>query len=89
MAELAYLDGQLEIGIASGRKHETTKKRIAQLLEVYCDVAGIDLQAWGGTTLKQPDVVGAERAESYGLLGQEDRSDLVIEVVVRAVASTS
>ena len=80
--KLSYCDGEIEIEMAPGRRHETAKKRIAQLLEVYCEVAGVRLRAWGSTTLKRDEAAGAEPDESYALAGQEERPDLVIEVIV-------
>ncbi|NET49265.1 MAG: Uma2 family endonuclease, partial [Merismopedia sp. SIO2A8] len=41
---LSFLDGTLEIQQMPGEEHETVKKRIAALLELYLLMAGFDFK---------------------------------------------
>ena len=79
---LSFLDGVLEIRRMSGEPHETLKKRIAALLELYLLVAGFDFTPTGSMTLEsEAGAVKREADESYKLAPDRVRPDLVIEVV--------
>jgi Uma2 family endonuclease len=79
---LSFLDGVLEIRRMPGEEHETIKKRIAALLELYLLMAGFDFTPTGSMTLESQSVaVKREADESYKLAPGRIRPDLVIEVV--------
>ncbi|MFN6460264.1 MAG: Uma2 family endonuclease [Nostoc sp. DedVER02] len=79
---LSFLDGVLEIRRMPGEPHETVKKRIAALLELYLLVAGFDFTPTGSMTLEsEVGAVKHEADESYKLAPGQVRPDLVIEVV--------
>lgn len=79
---LTYLDGVLEI-VSPSRRHETVKKRIATLLEVYFEETNINYFPLGSTTLrKQERTGGTEPDESYCLGTEKEFPDLAIEVVL-------
>jgi Uma2 family endonuclease len=81
---LTYLDGQLEIMTPSD-PHERLKKRLARLLEVWSEEAGIDFEGVGSTTYKDKlKKCGLEPDECYfvGRVGSEEEvPDLALEVV--------
>ena len=79
---LSFLDGVLEIRRMPGAPHETVKKRIAALVELYLLMAGFDFTPTGSMTLES-EAVGAKREadESYKLAPGSVRPDLAIEVV--------
>ncbi len=80
---LSYLDGTLEILQMPGEPHETAKKRIAALLELYLLSAGFDFTPTGSMTLEsEAGRVKREADESYKLSASSVRPDLVIEVTV-------
>ena len=80
---LSYLDGTLEILQMPGEPHETAKKRIAALLELYLLSAGFDFTPTGSMTLEsEAGRVKREADESYKLSASSIRPDLVIEVTV-------
>lgn len=80
---LSYLDGTLEILQMPGEPHETAKKRIAALLELYLLSAGFDFTPTGSMTLEsEAGRVKREADESYKLSASSIRPDLVIEVIV-------
>ncbi len=80
---LSYLDGTLEILQMPGEPHETAKKRIAALLELYLLLAGFDFVPTGSMTLEsEVSRVKREADESYKLRTSSSRPDLVIEVTV-------
>lgn len=65
-----------------GEPHETVKKRIAALLELYLLMAGFDFTPTGSMTLEsEGGAVKREADESYKLAPGRDRPDLAIEVV--------
>jgi Uma2 family endonuclease len=65
---LSFLDGVLEIRRMPGEPHETVKKRIAALLELYLLMAGFDFTPTGSMTLESEGVaVKREADESYKL----------------------
>ncbi len=79
---LSFLDGVLEIRRMPGEAHETVKKRIAALLELYLLMAGFDFTPTGSMTLEsESGAVKREADESYKLTSGRVRPDLAIEVV--------
>lgn len=79
---LSFLDGVLEIRRRPGEPHETVKKRIAALLELYLLMAGFDFTPTGSMTLESEEgSVKREADESYKLAPGHERPDLAIEVV--------
>ncbi|NJK75529.1 MAG: Uma2 family endonuclease [Richelia sp. CSU_2_1] len=79
---LSFLDGILEIIRMPGEPHETVKKRIAALLELYLLMAGFDFTPTGSMTLENETVgVKREADESYKLAPNRRLPDLAIEVV--------
>ena len=80
---LSFLDGVLEIRKMPGKKHETIKKRIASLVEIYLEFLGLDFTPTGSVTLENEfEKVKREGDESYELGANRKHPDLVIEVVV-------
>ena len=80
---LSFLDGVLEIRRMPGKKHEVVKKRIAALVEVYMEYAGIDFVPTGSMTLEsETGLVRREADESYELGQDRERPDLALEVVI-------
>lgn len=80
---LSFLDGVLEIRKVPGKKHETIKKRIGALLEIYLEFLGLDFTPTGSMTLEsESGRVKREADESYELGSDRERPDLVIEVIV-------
>ncbi len=79
---LSFLDGILEIRRMPGEPHETVKKRIAALVELYLLMAGFDFTPTGSMTLESEGVaVKREADESYKLAPGRRLPDLAIEVV--------
>ena len=79
---LSFLDGILEIRRMPGEPHETVKKRIAALVELYLLMAGFDFTPTGSMTLESEGVaVKREADESYKLAPGRMLPDLAIEVV--------
>jgi Uma2 family endonuclease len=79
---LSFLDGTLEIRQMPGEPHETVKKRIAALLEIYLLQAGFDFTPTGSVTLENEVAkVKREADESYKLAPGRSRPDLAIEIV--------
>lgn len=79
---LSFLDGILEIRRMPGEPHETVKKRIAALVELYLLMAGFDFTPTGSMTLESEGVaVKREADESYKLSPGRMLPDLAIEVV--------
>ena len=80
---LSFLDGVLEIQKMPGKKHETIKKRIASLVEIYLEFLELDFTPTGSVTLESEyKNVKKEGDESYELGANRKGPDLVIEVVV-------
>jgi Uma2 family endonuclease len=78
---LSFLNGVLEIRRKPGEPHETVKKRIAALVELYLLAAGFDFIPTGSMTLEsEVGAVKREPDESYKLAPDRVRPDLVIEV---------
>ena len=79
---ISFLEGILEIQQGLGELHETVKKRIAALLELYLLMAGFDFQPTGSMTLEnEAGSVKREADESYKLFSKSRRPDLVVEIV--------
>ena len=79
---ISFLDGTLEIHQMPGELHETIKKRIAALLEIYLLMAGFDFKPTGSMTLEnEASSVKREADESYMLTPNSKRPDLAIEIV--------
>jgi Uma2 family endonuclease len=79
---LSFLDGVLEIVKVPSEAHETVKKRIAALLELYLLAAGFNFTPTGSMTLEsESGQVKREADESYRLTPGRSRPDLAIEVV--------
>jgi Uma2 family endonuclease len=65
-----------------GGPHETVKKRIAALVELFLLMAGFDFTPTGSMTLEsEAGAVKREADESYKLTSASVRPDLAIEVV--------
>lgn len=80
---LSFLDGVLEIRQMPGEAHETVKKRIGALVELYLLMAGFDFTPTGSMTLEsEVGSVKREADESYKLAPGRSRPDLAIEIVV-------
>jgi Uma2 family endonuclease len=80
---LSFLNGLLEIRRMPGEPHETVKKRIAALVELFLLMAGFDFTPTGSMTLEsEVGAVKREADESYKLTPNSVRPDLAIEVVV-------
>ncbi|MGB3206021.1 MAG: Uma2 family endonuclease [Crinalium sp.] len=80
---LSFLDGVLEILKMPGKKHETVKKRIAALVEIYLESLGLDFTPTGSMTLEsETELVKREADESYELAPDREYPDLAIEVTV-------
>ncbi len=79
---LSFLESTLEIRKMPGEPHETVKKRLATLVELYLLMAGFDFTPMGSMTLEsESGKVKREADESYKLAPGRSRPDLVIEVV--------
>ncbi|EKV00637.1 hypothetical protein Lepto7375DRAFT_2768 [Leptolyngbya sp. PCC 7375] len=79
---ISFLDGTLEIQQMPGEPHETIKKRIAALLELYLLMAGFDFKPTGSMALEnEARNVKREADESYKLTPSSQRPDLAIEIV--------
>jgi Uma2 family endonuclease len=76
-----YLDGEIEL-MSSTKIHESRKKTLARLLEVWAMESDIELNGFGSWTLKREmREAGAEPDECY-IIGDPDKDvpDLAIEV---------
>ncbi|MEP0917572.1 Uma2 family endonuclease [Leptolyngbya sp. DQ-M1] len=79
---LSFLEGTLEIRQMPGEPHETVKKRIAALLELYLLLRGFDFTPTGSMSLEsESGLVKREADESYKLAPGRAHPDLAIEVV--------
>ncbi len=80
---LSFLDGTLEIRKMPGKKHETIKQRISNLLDIFLEASEIDYTPTGSMTLEsEVGLVKREADLSYELEPNRERPDLAIEVVV-------
>ncbi len=79
---LSYCQGQLEI-MTTSPEHETNKKLIARLLEIYTLEKNLELYSCGSVTLRNAlQAKGLEPDESYCLGSRRDIPDLAIEVII-------
>ncbi|PIG94560.1 Uma2 family endonuclease [Gloeocapsopsis sp. IPPAS B-1203] len=79
---ITYLEGTLQF-MSPGRKHEFTKKIIANLLEAYLQETRIRYYPLGSTTFRKAAVArGIEPDECYCIGSDKEFPDLAIEVVV-------
>ncbi len=75
-----YFNGVFEI-ISISFRHESLGGNIGRLLEVFCQLMGLDYQIWGSTTQKKEGSAAGEPDESYTFGAEpKDKPDLVIEV---------
>jgi Uma2 family endonuclease len=79
---LSYCQGHLEL-MTTSSEHETNKKLIARLLELYALEKNLDLYSCGSVTLRSAfQCKGLEPDESYCLGSRKDIPDLAIEVII-------
>ena len=79
---MAYLEGALEITSPS-RKHETIKKMVARLIELYALERGISLTGLGSTTFRRAAKErGVEPDECYCVGEEKEFPDIAFEVVL-------
>jgi len=79
---MAYLEGALEI-MSPSRKHETIKKMVARLVELYALERGISLTGLGSTTFRRAAKErGVEPDECYCVGGEKEFPDIAFEVVL-------
>lgn len=80
---LAYLGGALEF-MTPSKDHERLTSYIGRLIEVYAEVAGIELSPYRSWTLTSgPGRIGCEPDECYLIGDDQARAlpDLVVEVI--------
>ena len=79
---MAYLEGALEI-MSPSRKHETIKKVVARLVELYAIERGILLTGLGSTTFRRAAKErGVEPDECYCVGEDKEFPDIAFEVVL-------
>jgi Uma2 family endonuclease len=79
---LTFLDGILEIRQMPGEPHETVKKRIAALVELYLLLKGFDFVPTGSMPLENEAAsMKREADESYRLIPGRSHPDLAIETI--------
>ena len=77
-----YLEGALEI-MSPSRKHETIKKIVARLVELYALERGIALTGLGSTTFRRAAKErGVEPDECYCVGADKEFPDIAFEVVL-------
>jgi len=80
---LAFSRGVLEL-MSPSRQHEAIKSLIGRLVEVWCDVRGVEFDVYGAWTLERPDEERAvEPDECYVFGGEREpaRPHLAVEVI--------
>jgi Uma2 family endonuclease len=82
---MTYLEGVVEL-MSPSRYHEIDKTRFARLLEVWSEIAGVQLEGYGSWTLKdEQQDRGVEPDECYTVgrlaVDDDDRPDVAIEVI--------
>lgn len=82
---MTYLDGTLEL-LSPGRPHETSKTRLARILEAWAIAMNVVLEGYGSWTIRKKKKKGGAEADECYVLGEHDpdeleRPDLAIEVV--------
>lgn len=82
---MTYCRGVLEL-MSPGKTHETNKKLIARMIELYAALRPLPLFSYGSTTFRnEAEERGAEPDECYCLgraLGDGQYPDVVLEVIV-------
>ena len=79
---MSYLEGALEI-MSPSRKHETIKKMVARLVELYALERGIALTGLGSTTFRRAAKErGVEPDECYCVGEDKEFPDIAFEVVL-------
>ncbi len=79
---MAYLEGALEI-MSPSRKHETIKKMVARLVELYALERDISLTGLGSTTFRRAAKErGVEPDECYCVGEDKEFPDIAFEVVL-------
>lgn len=79
---VTYLDGTLEI-MSPSHFHEGIKSQIGRLLELWAAHEGVDLVAWGSTTLKKKSKKASAEPDECYVVGRSSwpgKPDLAIEV---------
>ncbi|HEY5956645.1 MAG TPA: Uma2 family endonuclease [Polyangiaceae bacterium] len=88
---MAYLEGELEF-MSPSKSHESIKSTLGRLVEVWCQVNGIEFSAVGSWTLKhEPSQRGVEPDECYvfgdaASVAETARPHLAIEIEWTAAA---
>ncbi|HVS01436.1 MAG TPA: Uma2 family endonuclease [Thermoanaerobaculia bacterium] len=80
---LTYLEGELEL-MTPARSHESVKKLLARMVELYALRAGLRLSAYGSWTLRNAPKERAIEPDECYVLGDASRKevpDLAIEVI--------
>lgn len=80
---MAYLEGELEL-MSPSVTHESIKKLLARMVELYALETGMRLCPYGSWTLKHPPAERAIEPDECYILGDprgRERPDLAIEVV--------
>ncbi len=79
---ISYLDGRVEL-MTTGEEHESIKKAIAILVEIYLFEMGIEFIPVGNATREsETKGVSFEPDESYYIGDRKSHPDLAIEVVI-------
>ena len=80
---MAYLEGTLEILMATSPEHERLKTIIARLIEIFALEKRLELNGYGSATFRRRAAKrGAEPDECYCLGPLQEVPDIVIEVVL-------
>lgn len=80
---MTYLHGELEL-MSPSRNHESIKKLLARMVELYALEAGIQLSAYGSWTLRNAPKERALEPDECYIIGDarlKDTPDLAIEVI--------
>lgn len=80
---MAYIEGELEL-MSPSLTHESIKKLLARMIELYALETGVDLNPFGSWLLKHPPAERAIEPDECYILGdprRKERPDLAIEVV--------
>lgn len=79
---LKFLQGRVEL-MTTSKPHERIKKMIAQMLELWRLIEGIELHGFGQYTLKNEGAERAAEADECYVLGDPEKEppDLAIEVI--------
>jgi Uma2 family endonuclease len=80
---MTYLHGELEL-MSPSRNHESIKKLLARMVELYALEAGIELSAYGSWTLRNAPKGRAVEPDECYIIGDarlKDAPDLALEVI--------